>query len=121
MKLFALAGLITFILGLFLATSHITSNLNEKYLVFVNTHILFGLLGFAFLLIMGVSFQVIPMFYVALDFPKFIQHKVPIILFITLFISFFFFYFEIKFFIFKIYICSYDFKFCLFCFEIFKQ
>ena len=97
MRLFALAGLITFILGLFLATSHITSNLNEKYLVFVNTHILFGLLGFAFLLIMGVSFQVIPMFYVALDFPKFIQHKLPIILFITLFISFFIFYFEINF------------------------
>lgn len=97
MRLFSLSGLITFILGFYLAFSHIDSNITENYLIFVNTHILFGLLGFAFLLIMGVSFQVIPMFYVALDFPKFIQHKVPIILFITLFISFFFFYFEINF------------------------
>lgn len=97
MRLFSLSGLITFILGFYLAFSHIDSNITENYLVFVNTHILFGLLGFAFLLIIGVSFQVIPMFYVALDFPKFIQHKVPIILFITLFISFFFFYFEINF------------------------
>ena len=101
MRLFSLSGLITFILGFYLAFSHINLNMGENYLVFVNTHILFGLLGFAFLLIMGVSFQVIPMFYVALDFPKFIQHKVPIILFITLFISFFFFYFEINFLFFK--------------------
>ncbi|CAM3805608.1 hypothetical protein [Arcobacter cloacae] len=97
MRLFSLSGLITFILGFYLAFSHIDSNIGENYLVFVNTHILFGLLGFAFLLIMGVSFQVIPMFYVALDFPKFVQHKVPIVLFITLFISFFSFYFEINF------------------------
>lgn len=97
MRLFSLSGLITFILGFYLAFSHIDSNIGEHYLVFVNTHILFGLLGFAFLLIMGVSFQVIPMFYVALDFPKFVQHKVPIVLFITLFISFFSFYFEINF------------------------
>lgn len=97
MRLFSLSGLITFILGFYLAFSHINLNMGENYLAFVNAHILFGLFGFAFLLIMGVSFQVIPMFYVALDFPKFIQHKLPIILFITIFISFFFFYFEINF------------------------
>ena len=112
MRLFSLSGLITFILGFYLAFSHIDSNIGENYLAFLNTHILFGLLGFAFLLIMGVSFQVIPMFYVALDFPKFIQHKVPIILFITLFISFFFFYFERNFlflkFIFVVMILSFS-------------
>ncbi len=102
MRLFAVAGLITFLLGLFLASSHISLQMNEHYLSFVNAHILFALLGFAFLLIMGVSFQVIPMFYVSLDFPKFVQNNLPLILFILLFISFVFFYFEINFLIIKI-------------------
>tara|TARA_B100001063_G_scaffold246727_1_gene287229 strand:- start:2347 stop:3615 length:1269 start_codon:yes stop_codon:yes gene_type:complete len=102
MRLFSISGLITFFLGLFLAISHISGNMGENYLVFVNSHILFALFGFASLLIMGVSFQVIPMFYVAQDFPKVMQNKVPLFLFTLLFISFFFLLFEINFFILKL-------------------
>ena len=86
MRLFSIAGLITLFLGLFLAFSHISLGMNEHYLSFVNAHILFALFGFTFLLIMGVSFQVIPMFYVSLDFPKFVQNTIPVLLFSLLFV-----------------------------------
>ena len=102
MRLFSLAGIITLFLGLYLAFSHATLEFNTHYYSFVFLHILFGLFGFALLLIMGVSFQVIPMFYVAPDFPKFIQNKLPLIIFILLFISALFFFFEINLLILKL-------------------
>lgn len=81
MKIFAVAGLITAFLGVYLAGSYISGNVGEGHFNFVNTHAAFGLLGFAVVLIMGVAFQVIPMFYVALDFPKYVQNKIPIFIF----------------------------------------
>jgi hypothetical protein len=102
MRLFSLAGLVTLMLGLFLAFSHISSNITPLHLSFVNMHILFGLFGFTLLLIMGVSFQVIPMFYVALSFPKHIQHTVPIILFLSLLIASVVLYFEANFLLLKV-------------------
>ena len=102
MRLFSLTALITFLFGLFLAISHISGNMGDNYYSFVNSHILFGFFGFALLLIMGVSFQVIPMFYVSKDFPKIIQNKVPFVVFLFLFISVVFFFFEINFFILKL-------------------
>lgn len=78
MKLFAFAGLITSLLGLYLVFAHVSEQIESFHYDVVNLHIAFGIFGFAALLIMGVSFQVIPMFYVALDFPKFMQNKVPI-------------------------------------------
>lgn len=102
MRLFSVSGLLTFFLGLFLSVSHMSGNMGNNYSIFVNSHILFGLFGFATLLIMGVSFQVIPMFYVSSDFPKIIQNKAPVLIFALLFISFFFLLFEINFFILKL-------------------
>lgn len=102
MRLFSLTALITFLFGLFLSLSHISGKMGDNYYSFVNSHILFGFFGFALLLIMGVSFQVIPMFYVSKDFPKIIQNKVPFIVFLLLFISVVFFFFEINFFILKL-------------------
>ena len=102
MRLFSIAGILTLFLGLFLAISHITLNFNFFYYSFVNMHILFGLFGFALLIIMGVSFQIIPMFYVALDFPKYVQNRVPLILFLFLILASLFLYFQISFFILKI-------------------
>lgn len=102
MRLFSIAGIITLCFGLYLAISHISLNFDENYYIFVFLHILFASFGFALLIIMGVSFQVIPMFYVALDFPKFIQNKTPLILFILLFISAIFFYFDMNFLILKV-------------------
>ena len=102
MRLFSISGLITFILGLILAFFHISSSMPDNYYSFVNSHILFALFGFTLLLIMGVSFQVIPMFYVSKDFPKFVQNKLPLIVFSLLFITAFFFFFEINILILKL-------------------
>ena len=85
MRIFTVLGLITILLGLHLAGAHISDNLGANHYFFVSIHILFGMFGFATLLIMGVAFQVIPMFYVAKDFPKFVQNKIPYILVFLLF------------------------------------
>jgi hypothetical protein len=81
MKIFSIVGLITVLLGLYLAGQHISGNINSYHYIFVDIHVLFGLFGFATIIIMGVAFQVIPMFYVAPDIPKSIQNKYPRILF----------------------------------------
>lgn len=114
MRLFSLAGIITLFLGLYLAISHITLEFDTHYYSFVFLHILFGLFGFALLLIMGVSFQVIPMFYVAPDFPKFIQNKLPLVIFILLFISALFFFFDINILILKLIFSSLIISFCFY-------
>ena len=114
MRLFSLAGIITLFLGLYLAVSHITLNFDENYYMLLFLHILFGLCGFALLLIMGVSFQVIPMFYVALDFPKFVQNKMPLILFALLFIFAIFLYFEINLLILKVIFIGLIISFCFY-------
>ena len=101
MRLFAICTFITVVLGLYIASSHMSSNIGESHYVFVNAHALFGLFGFAVLLIMGVAFQVIPMFYVAQDFPKTFQNKAPLVVFILLFVSFIFMYLNFDIFILK--------------------
>lgn len=50
-------------------------------------HATWGTMGWAMLLIMGVSFQVIPMFHVAPDFPVLLQKWLPPALFIALLLS----------------------------------
>jgi hypothetical protein len=75
MKIFSIAAFITILLGLYLVSNHIGSNIDQYHYLIVDSHIAFGMFGFAIILIMGVSFQVVPMFYVAKDFPKFIQNK----------------------------------------------
>jgi len=80
MRIFVIVGLITILLGLHLAGSHIADNIGENHYSIVSIHILFGMFGFASLIIMGVAFQVIPMFYVAKSFPKFIENKIPFII-----------------------------------------
>ena len=114
MKLFSVAGLITLFLGLYLAISHITLNFDDNYYMLLFLHILFGLCGFALLLIMGVSFQVIPMFYVALDFPKFVQNKIPLILFSFLFVFAIFLYFDINLLILKVIFTGLIISFCFY-------
>ncbi len=81
MKVFIVAGIITVAIGVYLITAHITSDISPIHYIIVNIHIVFAIFGFVLILIMGVSFQVIPMFYVARDFPKYIQEKFPIVIF----------------------------------------
>ena len=75
MKIFSIAGIITVLLGMHLVGSHISEDISSIHYDIVNIHIAFGIFGFAFVLVMGIAFQVIPMFYVAKDFPKNIQNK----------------------------------------------
>lgn len=85
MRLFAILGLLTVLIGFHLAGAHIASNIGTNHYSIVALHILFGMFGFSTLLIMGVAFQVIPMFYVARDFPQFVKTKVPfVVLFLLL-------------------------------------
>lgn len=114
MRLFAFAGLITAVLGIFIATSHIQDNVGEYHYAFVNSHLTFGLLGFAVLLIMGVSFQVIPMFYVAKNFPKVLQERMPLVIFALLFILCGFFFLESSVFVIKLFLALFLIAFCLY-------
>lgn len=81
MRVFTIAGFITILLGIYLASSHIFLNIGTLHYNIVNIHMLFGIFGFALIIIVGVSFQVIPMFYVAKKFPKFVEDKLVNILF----------------------------------------
>jgi len=81
MKVFIVAGIITVAIGVYLITAHIISDISPIHYIIVNIHIVFAIFGFVLILIMGVAFQVIPMFYVARDFPKYIQEKFPIVIF----------------------------------------
>jgi hypothetical protein len=60
------------------------SNISSSHYDIVNIHIAFGFFGFALVLIMGIAFQVIPMFYVAQDLPKNIQKRFPRVIFALL-------------------------------------
>ncbi|WP_114326160.1 hypothetical protein [Candidatus Colwellia aromaticivorans] len=64
-------------------------SINGMGKMLTNNHALFGLAGWGSLLIISVSFQVIPMFHVAPSFPKLISRYLPSSLFILLIIAFF--------------------------------
>lgn len=86
MRIFTIVGFITILLGFHLAFSHMFSNIGALHYNIVNIHMLFGIFGFALIIIAGVSFQVIPMFYVAKKFPKFVEEKFPLLLLGLLFL-----------------------------------
>ncbi|MDX2369839.1 MAG: hypothetical protein QNK36_15795 [Colwellia sp.] len=65
------------------------TSINNTAKVLTNNHALFGLAGWGSLLIISVSFQVIPMFHVAPSFPKLISRYLPSTLFALLVLAFF--------------------------------
>ncbi|RXJ87273.1 hypothetical protein [Arcobacter sp. CECT 8985] len=102
MRLFAITGFLTVIWGVYLAISHLTGNIGINHFNYVNIHIILGLFGFASLIVIGVSFQVIPMFYVGLSFPKKVQNRLPLSIF-TLIVSYIAFSFlDLDFYIYKV-------------------
>ncbi|MBU1657953.1 hypothetical protein KKG72_02745 [bacterium] len=64
------------LMGLVLLYSHIAKDISEFHLIISNIHSVWGIFGFAGILIIGVSFQVLPMFYVAPRFKQFCKQKV---------------------------------------------
>jgi len=79
------------LMGLYLLSSYVTNNPSEYQMIIANIHSVWGIYGFVGILIIGVSFQVLPMFYVAPRFKKFCKKKViwliPIGLVLWLFLN----------------------------------
>jgi cbb3-type cytochrome oxidase subunit 1 len=65
-----LSMLVTVSLGIAIASGFAWPALGMAARTWTDTHLRFGLLGFVFLLIAGVSFQVVPMFHVTPPFPR---------------------------------------------------
>ena len=60
--------ILAFLLGIHLLISHATGNISELHLVFTSLHYNFIFFGFVFTLIVAITFQVVPMFWVASAF-----------------------------------------------------
>jgi hypothetical protein len=83
-RLACLSLLITLCLGLYFVLGWLNPNLFSSFRMFTNIHLLWGFIGWTFLLVMGVSFQIIPMFYVTPDYPKWLSKFLPATIFFQL-------------------------------------
>jgi hypothetical protein len=77
------ASLIVF-MGMFLLYSYIVGDISELHMIIANIHSVWAVFGFAGILIIGVAFQVLPMFYVAPKFKSFCKKRVVWLLVIGL-------------------------------------
>ncbi len=84
LRLAALSLLVTVLFGIFQLSTYVGLNWVIYSFDRTDDHALLGLLGWGALLIMGVSFQVIPMFHVAPSFPTWLTRLVPVTLALSL-------------------------------------
>jgi len=64
------------LMGLFLLYEYATDSVSQYHYLVANIHSVWAIFGFSGLLIIGVSFQVLPMFYVAPKFKQFCKKRV---------------------------------------------
>ena len=64
------------LMGLFLLYSYVSNQMPEIHATIANIHSVWAIFGFCGLLIIGVAFQVLPMFYVAPKFKNFCKKRV---------------------------------------------
>jgi len=76
----------TVLMGLFLLYTYIDNDVAEYRNAIANVHSVWGVFGFAGILVIGVTFQVLPMFYVAPRFKQFCKKRVVWLISIGLFI-----------------------------------
>lgn len=88
-RLAVFALLITLLIGLALLARNLGLQWLPSSKQLTNIHALWGLIGWAGLLIIAVSFQVIPMFHVSPNFPKLITRYLPAGIFLLLILSVF--------------------------------
>jgi len=69
------AFLIVF-MGLYLLYGYIVDDITQNHLIIANVHSVWAIFGFGVILIIGVAFQVLPMFYVAPKFKRFCKKRV---------------------------------------------
>lgn len=71
MRVAIFAGIVTVLLGVHLGISYGNLKFSDLHTNIANLHIAFGGLGWVLVLVIGVAFQVVPMFYVTPSYPKF--------------------------------------------------
>lgn len=64
------------LMGLYLLSSYIMNDVDNTHIIVANVHSVWAVFGFAVILIIGVAFQVLPMFYVAPKFKQFCKKRV---------------------------------------------
>jgi len=64
------------LMGLYLLYSYIINDVGSTHMIVANVHSVWAVFGFAVILIIGVAFQVLPMFYVAPKFKSFCKKRV---------------------------------------------
>lgn len=64
------------LMGIVLLFEYATGSVSEYHSILANVHSVWAIFGFSGLLIIGVSFQVLPMFYVAPKFKQFCKRRV---------------------------------------------
>ncbi|MBL4757790.1 MAG: hypothetical protein JKY32_09200, partial [Rhizobiales bacterium] len=69
-------AVIIVLMGMHLLASYGTGKFSSLHVLFANIHSVWAIFGFAGVLIIGVSFHILPMFYVAPRFKKFCKQKV---------------------------------------------
>lgn len=70
----------TVLMGLVLLYTYIDSDFAQYRVIIANIHSVWGIFGFAGILIIGVAFQVLPMFYVAPKFKQFCKKRVVLLI-----------------------------------------
>jgi len=74
------------LMGMHLLASYGTEKFSSLHLLFANIHSVWAIFGFAGILIIGVSFHILPMFYVAPRFKRFCKKRVVWLITIGLFL-----------------------------------
>lgn len=64
------------LMGIYLLYSYVENDINSTHMIVANVHSVWAIFGFAVILIIGVAFQVLPMFYVAPKFKQFCKKRV---------------------------------------------
>ena len=67
-------------MGMYLLYGHLSHNITSLHLLIADIHSVWAVLGFSGILIISVSFQVLPMFYVAPKFKPFCKNRVVYII-----------------------------------------
>ena len=86
MRLAVSSLLITVVLGLLLLAAQMGWINAESSLRWIDVHVGWGLLGWVGLLLISVSYQVVPMFHVTPDYPEWMCQKLVVALFVLLLI-----------------------------------
>jgi hypothetical protein len=68
-------GVVIVSLGVFLLTQYAHNSLDQLHIRVADIHATFAIFGFAMMLVVGVGFQVLPMFYVATNFAKYFENN----------------------------------------------